>query len=386
MTLSHPTRNSVELHFRLSHQALGIPVDGFFERTVSCRLPNGQEVRVLGPADQILHLMLHLAHSRFGTLFNLYELRRVCGAEPSEAQVEAIRMAVDHHYCGVLRMIDLAFRMRWGRPFLTPEVPVRGTWLNWRLNEKLYTKFERASEPGLGMTLITRIRGRWLDFQIIDRCSVRRRSLVEAFRPNGPVSGRERRLGQGQRPHLWPRLFAALMAPGRIEMCWLGIDTGSTGGTRALLIDNAGKEIAAVTAPHEEIRMEHPLWAEQRPEDWNDAAIEAIRGVLAKSGVVGHDIRGIGLSGQMHGLRHPRPITGSIITSLAHLGRPAQPARKVDFINRTIGKKKVLESIANLPPSPASLFPSCSGCMTTNRGTSTVCEKCCSRRTTSASG
>jgi hypothetical protein len=168
VTLSHPTRTRVELHFRLSHQALGIPVDGFFERTVSCRLSNGQEVRVLGPADQILHLMLHLAHSRFGTLFNLCELRRVCGAEPSAARVEAIRMAVDHHYCGALRMTDLAFRRRWGQPFLTPEVPVRGTWLNWRLNETLYTEFERASEPGLGMTLATRIRGRWLDFQLTD--------------------------------------------------------------------------------------------------------------------------------------------------------------------------------------------------------------------------
>jgi len=168
VTLSHPTRTRVELHFRLSHQALGIPVDGFFARAASCRLPNGQEVRVLGPADQILHLMLHLAQSRFGTLFNLYELRRVCGAEPPAARVEAIRMAVDHHYCGVLRMVDLAFRTRWGQPFLTPEVPVRGTWLNWRLNQKLYTKFERASEPGIGLTLATRIRGRWLDFQLTD--------------------------------------------------------------------------------------------------------------------------------------------------------------------------------------------------------------------------
>jgi Uncharacterised nucleotidyltransferase len=168
VTLSHPTRTRVELHFRLSHQALGIPVDEFFERTVSCRLPNGQEVRVLGAADQILHLILHLAHSRFGTLFNLYELRRVCGAEPPAARVDAIRMAVDHRYCAVLRMLDLAFRTRCGQPFLTPEVAVRGTWLNWRLNEKLYAQFEHASEPGLGMTLGTRMRGRWLDFQLTD--------------------------------------------------------------------------------------------------------------------------------------------------------------------------------------------------------------------------
>jgi xylulokinase len=125
---------------------------------------------------------------------------------------------------------------------------------------------------------------------------------------------------------------------------WLGIDTG-TGGTRALLIDNTGKEIAAVTAPHEEIRMEHPLWAEQRPENWSDAAVEAIRGVLAKSGTAGRDIRGIGLSGQMHGLVVLDRTASVIRPSLIWCDQRSQP--QVDFINSTVGKEKVLESIAN---------------------------------------
>ncbi len=59
---------------------------------------------------------------------------------------------------------------------------------------------------------------------------------------------------------------------------WLGIDVG-TGGTRALVVDERGKIRAGFTAPHEDMRMERPLWAEQRPENWWDAAIEAIRGV-----------------------------------------------------------------------------------------------------------
>src|SRR4051795_7891902 len=84
-------------------------------------------------------------------------------------------------------------------------------------------------------------------------------------------------------------------------MVWLGIDIG-TGGTRALLINDRGVVTASYTSPHEEMRMEKPLWAEQRPENWWDAAVDAIRGVLAKAGVSGSEIRGIGLSGQMHGL------------------------------------------------------------------------------------
>jgi xylulokinase len=127
-------------------------------------------------------------------------------------------------------------------------------------------------------------------------------------------------------------------------MYWLGIDTG-TGGTRALLIDRTGREIAAVTAPHEEIRMEQPLWAEQRPENWIDAAVLAVRGVLATSGVAGRDIRGIGLSGQMHGLVI-LDRSGSVIRpSVIWCDQRSQP--QVDFINRTIGKEKILELIAN---------------------------------------
>jgi xylulokinase len=82
---------------------------------------------------------------------------------------------------------------------------------------------------------------------------------------------------------------------------YLGIDIG-TGGSRALLVDERGAVRAGFTALHEEMRMQRPLWAEQRPENWWDAAVAAIRGVLAQSGVAGSQVKGIGLSGQMHGL------------------------------------------------------------------------------------
>jgi hypothetical protein len=177
VTLSHPSKPRVELHFRLSHHALGIPVDQFFDRAISRSLPNGQEALVLGPADQILHLALHLAHSRFGTLFNLYELRRVCRAEPPSVRAEAIQRAIDHHFCGVLRMVDIAFRVRWNEPFLPLEVVLPRTWLNGRLNEKLYDDFERWSVPGRPLSLAGRLWGRWLEFQITDAPSDALRSF-----------------------------------------------------------------------------------------------------------------------------------------------------------------------------------------------------------------
>ena len=65
---------------------------------------------------------------------------------------------------------------------------------------------------------------------------------------------------------------------------WLGVDVG-TGGSRAILLDSSGEEAAAVSVAHEEMMMEQPLWAEQRPENWADAAFQAIRGALARAGI-----------------------------------------------------------------------------------------------------
>src|SRR5690348_2183915 len=127
-------------------------------------------------------------------------------------------------------------------------------------------------------------------------------------------------------------------------MYWLGIDVG-TGGTRALLVDERGKVRHACTAPHEDMRMERPLWAEQRPENWWDAAQEAVRGVLSQAGASGAEVRGIGLSGQMHGL--------VMLDAAGEVIRPAliwcdqRSQEQVDAINAAVGKETVLAATAN---------------------------------------
>ena len=127
-------------------------------------------------------------------------------------------------------------------------------------------------------------------------------------------------------------------------MYWLGIDVG-TGGTRALLVDETGKVRHAFTAPHEDMRMEQPLWAEQRPENWWDAAQTAIRGVLGASGIPGRDIRGIGLSGQMHGLVMLDEADEVIRPALIWCDQRSQP--QVDAINARVGKEVVVAFTAN---------------------------------------
>jgi xylulokinase len=125
---------------------------------------------------------------------------------------------------------------------------------------------------------------------------------------------------------------------------WLGVDIG-TGGTRALLVDESGQVCHAHTAPHEEMRMERPLWAEQRPENWWDAAQLAIRGVLTSANVTGKQIRGVGLSGQMHGMVILDASHRVIRPALIWCDQRSQP--QVDWINNTAGKEMVLKCTAN---------------------------------------
>src|SRR5579872_987320 len=125
---------------------------------------------------------------------------------------------------------------------------------------------------------------------------------------------------------------------------WLGIDVG-TGGTRALVVDERGKIRGSFTAPHEDIQMERPLWAEQRPENWWDAAVEAIRGASADARIAARNIRGIGLSGQMHGLVILDENDEVIRPSLIWCDQRSQP--QVEAINRAVGTANILSYIAN---------------------------------------
>src|SRR5262245_57266243 len=127
-------------------------------------------------------------------------------------------------------------------------------------------------------------------------------------------------------------------------MYWLGIDVG-TGGTRALLVDEHGKVRHAFTAPHEPMQMEQPLWAEQRPEDWWRASQLAIRGVLASANASGDKVRGIGLSGQMHGLVMLDASDRVIRPALIWCDQRSQA--QVDAINKSVGREAVLTAIAN---------------------------------------
>ncbi|MBC8167531.1 MAG: xylulokinase [Bryobacteraceae bacterium] len=127
-------------------------------------------------------------------------------------------------------------------------------------------------------------------------------------------------------------------------MYWLGLDVG-TGGTRALLVDETGVVVGSHTAVHEDMLMQRPLWAEQRPENWWEAAQQAIQGVLKSTGTTGGQVKGIGLSGQMHGLTLLDESDNVIRPALIWCDQRSQA--QVDWINSHVGPERVLEFTAN---------------------------------------
>src|SRR5512143_3134215 len=81
---------------------------------------------------------------------------------------------------------------------------------------------------------------------------------------------------------------------------FLGIDVSTT-GSKALLIDASGTVVSVQSSPHT-LQTPQPLWSEQDPQEWWQAASESIRKVLASAGIDGSQVAAIGMTGQMHGL------------------------------------------------------------------------------------
>lgn len=78
---------------------------------------------------------------------------------------------------------------------------------------------------------------------------------------------------------------------------YLGIDLG-TGSVKALLIDDDGRTVAEASHPYA-VSSPMPGYAETAPSDWWAGTVAAVRTCCAGRGA---HVRGIGLSGQAHGL------------------------------------------------------------------------------------
>ncbi|MDE1996861.1 MAG: xylulokinase, partial [Rhizobiaceae bacterium] len=80
---------------------------------------------------------------------------------------------------------------------------------------------------------------------------------------------------------------------------YLGLDLG-TSGVKAMLIDGNQKIIGSANGGLD-VSRPHPGWSEQEPSHWIRATEEAVAGLKAAHPKELAAVRGIGLSGQMHG-------------------------------------------------------------------------------------
>jgi xylulokinase len=121
----------------------------------------------------------------------------------------------------------------------------------------------------------------------------------------------------------------------------IGLDVG-TSGTKAIAMDERGALLASALVEYP-LHSPKPNWAEQDPADWARAAHEALAQLAAKINVA--EVKGIGLTGQMHG--------SVFLDADNEVIRPAllwcdqRTAAQCDAITSKVGAERLIEMVSN---------------------------------------
>ena len=125
--------------------------------------------------------------------------------------------------------------------------------------------------------------------------------------------------------------------------CFLGIDSSTT-ATKALLMDADGTVLGVASSEYT-YETPQPLWTEQHPNLWWQGTVDSIRQVLAQTQVLPADIKGVGLTGQMHGL--------VLLDAAGEVLRPAllwndqRTGAECDQIRALVGKERFIQITGN---------------------------------------
>jgi xylulokinase len=124
---------------------------------------------------------------------------------------------------------------------------------------------------------------------------------------------------------------------------FLGIDTATT-ATKALLMDTSG-QVLGVASSEYTFDSPQPLWTEQHPDLWWQAAVSSIREVLLRTGVDPAAVKGVGLTGQMHGL--VLVDAGGEVLRPAILWNDQRTAAECGEIRQRVGKERLIRITGN---------------------------------------
>jgi len=123
----------------------------------------------------------------------------------------------------------------------------------------------------------------------------------------------------------------------------IGIDIG-TSGTKSVLFDVDGNVISSSTAEYPMYQPQNG-WAEQDPADWWNAVVYTVYDIIRSSGIDPSDIKGVGMSGQMHGLvmldENGEVLMNSIIWC------DQRTAKECEEITQKVGADRMIAITAN---------------------------------------
>jgi len=126
-------------------------------------------------------------------------------------------------------------------------------------------------------------------------------------------------------------------------MYFLGIDLG-TSAVKIILVEENGNVIGS-TSKEYPVYYPQPGWSEQNPEDWWNATKDGIRELIIKTGVKNDDIKGIGLSGQMHGLVLLDENNNVLMPAI--LWNDQRTQEECDYITQKLGKERLTKYTGN---------------------------------------
>ncbi|WP_428068234.1 xylulokinase [Chryseobacterium gambrini] len=132
-------------------------------------------------------------------------------------------------------------------------------------------------------------------------------------------------------------------------MYLLGYDIGSSSVKVCLIEASSGKVIASEFSPKKEMKITavHPGWAEQNPVDWWTNLKLAHEAVMHEAGINSEDIKGIGITWQMHGLILVDKDQNLLRPSIIWCDSRAVPYGEKAF--KAIGEEKCLSHLLNSP-------------------------------------
>lgn len=123
----------------------------------------------------------------------------------------------------------------------------------------------------------------------------------------------------------------------------LGIDVSTT-ATKAVLVDETGA-VRGIGQAEYSFSAPQPLWSEQDPSAWWDAAVAAIRSVLRSSAVAADEVSAVGLTGQMHGAVLLGP--DDRVLRPAILWNDQRTAAECEAIRKALGRDRLIEITGN---------------------------------------